>query len=153
MTFYKKTKIIFKKDKKLQTELTSVPSHYNFNQKEALNTGTDGSLSYNAKLFKDAKYFKKMVKKISQHWYPAIPAYAHYMGLIPSGEVKIAFILNRKGELVDYKLISDFNYKTITRSCIYAITHAAPFDPLPASVQGQTVLIPFTFQYINPRTH
>jgi outer membrane biosynthesis protein TonB len=126
-----------------------IPQDYEFNRAQALNIDSTGEVSFDTEKYQNTVYFRKMTDKIAEKWYPAIPGTAHRWGMIPSGEVEILFALNRKGEVLDYRIVKDYNYSSMTKAAEYAVTHAGPFDPLPDTVKDDVVIIPFIFKYIN----
>jgi len=126
-----------------------IPQDYEFERSLALNIDSNGEVSFDTEKYPDAGYFRKMTDKIAQKWYPAIPGTAHRWGMIPSGEVEVLFALNRRGEVVDYRIVKDYNYTSMTKAAEYAIAHAGPFDPLPDTIKDDMIVIPFIFKYIN----
>lgn len=128
-----------------------IPQNYEFDKSQALNIDSEGDVSFDTEKYPNAAYFRKMVDKIRDKWYVAIPGTAHRWGMIPSGEVEILFELNRQGEVVDYRIVRDFNYSSMTKAAEFAVTHAGPFDPLPDTIKDDSIVIPFVFKYINLR--
>jgi outer membrane biosynthesis protein TonB len=125
-----------------------LPEYYDFNQERAFRVDSDGSLSFDTRKYENADYFLRLVAKVSRRWHDAIPVTAHYMGLIPTGDVKIVLLIARDGTLLEHRVVQDFHYPSMTRAAEYAVTAAAPYEPLPDSVKEPAATIPIIFRYV-----
>ncbi len=128
-----------------------IPEYFEFNKEEALNLSSEGRISFDTKKFKNSEYFLKMMDKISGYWNNALPRMANYLGLIPSGDIEMLLMLDRDGNLLDYKIVKHFDYSSMINATIYAVTHATPFGKIPDDISGPTIIIPVTFKYISTR--
>lgn len=85
------------------------------------------------------EYIRKIQKKIRENWNP--PAGKN------SAKVKVLFRLNRKGELVSTKIVSNTGSKKLAKECIRTIRDSAPFSPVPNGLSGEFISVEFTFSY------
>lgn len=119
-----------------------------FDMERAFRMDLEGPPSLDTKRYEHADYFLRMAAKISRRWHDAIPLTAHAMGLIPTGEVRIIMLVGRDGRLLDYRVDRDFHYPSMTRAAVYAVTAAAPYEPFPAAIPDEALVIPVIFRYI-----
>lgn len=119
-----------------------------FDAERAFRMELDGPPALDTRRYEHADYFLRMAAKISRRWHDAIPLTAHSMGLIPTGEVRILLLVGRDGTLLDHRVERDFHYPSMTRAAVYAVTAAAPYEPLPADIPDEAIVIPVIFRYI-----
>ena len=140
------------KDYSIQFEKTEeglkIPKYFEFDKERAFSMELGGNLSFDTTKYENADYFLRMIKKISKLWHSAIPLTAHYMGLIPTGDVQIVVLISKDGSLLDYKIVKDFHYPSMTRAAEYAVKNSAPYEPFPESIKEEAIIIPIIFRYI-----
>ena len=133
-------------------------------RENALFYSSDGRFSFNTVKFKDFKYFKNMKDKIASNWYPPLmansivqgynplsgeyaPGYTRIMA-IPSQEVKMVFVLNKKGDIIHIQILDSLGNKPLNASCYDAIRLSKSFGPVPKDLfKGEVLVIPFIFGY------
>ncbi len=137
-------------------EMTRIPDKNSFTRRNAIFYSSDGRFSFNTLKFRDFKYFRKMKDKIASNWFPpdmsnvAIGGYAPgrtRIMAISSQEVKIYFIMNRKGDVVKVELVDSLGNQALDKSCIEAIKMSKNFGKVPDDITGEHVVIPFIFGY------
>ncbi len=141
-----------------------IPEFYRFKPQMALNLSNDNRpFSFNTIKYPDYKYFQNMKKKIQENWFRNMPAgglYLHdldsgfYPGLnrvisFKSGVTRIAFALDRQGKIRDIRIMEQHPSPIMTKSCYLAIADSKEFGPLPESVKGERLIIPFQFIYVS----
>ncbi len=141
-----------------------IPDKNDVTRENAIFYTSDGRFSFNTARFKDFKYFKNMKDKIASNWYPPLmansivqgynplsgdyaPGYTRIMA-IPSQEVKIVFVLNKKGDIIHIQLLDSLGNKPLNASCYDAIRLSKSFGPVPKDqLKGEVLVIPFIFGY------
>jgi hypothetical protein len=141
-----------------------IPDKNDVTRENAIFYTSDGRFSFNTARFKDFKYFKNMKDKIASNWYPPLmanslvqgynplsgdyaPGYTRIMA-IPSQEVKIVFVLNKKGDIIHIQLLDSLGNKPLNASCYDAIRLSKSFGPVPKDqLTGEVLVIPFIFGY------
>jgi TonB family protein len=138
-------------------EFTTIPDKYSFTKENAIFYSNDGTFSFNTLKFKPFKYFKEMKDKIADHWYPPLLANAMIYGYtpgrvrimaIPNQVVKLYFIMNRKGDVLDVKIVDSMGNKTLDTSCVDSIKNSRNFGKVPQEIEGEEILIRFVFIYV-----
>jgi hypothetical protein len=143
---------------------TLIPDKNDVSRENAIFYSSDGRFSFNTVKFKDFKYFKDMKDKIASNWYPPLMANAIINGYnpltgsytpgitrimaIPSQEVKIVFVLSRKGDIIHIEILDSLGNKPLNESCYDAIRLSKSFGPVPKDqLKGDVLVIPFIFGY------
>jgi hypothetical protein len=143
---------------------TLIPDKNDVNRENALFYSSDGRFSFNTVKFKDFKYFMDMKSKIASNWYPPLMANAIISGYnpfsgaytpgttrimaIPSQEVKMVFVLNKKGDIIHIQILDSLGQKPLNASCYDAIRLSKSFGPVPKDqLKGDVLVIPFIFGY------
>ena len=138
-------------------DFSTIPDRYNVTMQNSLFYTNEGHFSYNTKKFKNAKYFQSMKKKIASNWFPPmianaiIPGYAPgYMRIqaIQSQLVKLYFVMNRDGDVLDVKIVDSLRNPYLDASCVDAVKLSRSFGKVPADITGDKVIINFIFGYI-----
>ncbi len=145
-------------------EFTSIPDRYSFTKENAIFYSNDGTFSFNTLKFKPFKYFKEMKDKIANHWFPPLLANSVIYGYdpvtgsytpgrlrimaIPNQVVKLYFILNRNGDVLDVKIVESMGNNTIDSSCLDSIINSKNFGKVPPEIEGAEILIRFVFLYV-----
>jgi len=136
--------------------LSTIPDRNNITLQNALFYSNEGHFSYNTRLFKNAKYFTNMKKKIASNWYPpiianaVIPGYAPgYMRIqaIQSQFVKLYFVMDRSGEVLDVRIVDSMRHKVLDDSCVDAVKLSRNFGKVPDDIRGEKIVIRFIFGY------
>ncbi|HON16748.1 MAG TPA: TonB C-terminal domain-containing protein [Spirochaetota bacterium] len=134
----------------------AIPDRNNITMKNAIFYSNAGEFSFNTAKFKNFEYFKNMKDKIASNWYPPLLANVSLGGYapgnmrimaIPSQRVKIAFIMNRNGDVLRVELVDSLGNKPLDDSCIDAIKLSRNFGKVPDDIKGELILIPFIFGY------
>ena len=134
----------------------TIPDRDDITKKNAIYYSNSGLFSFNTAKFKDFEYFRKMKDRIANHWHPPLLANSSIGGwapgrtrimAIPSQYVKIAFVLNRQGDVVSVHLVDSLGNRPLDESCIDAIRNSKSFGPVPDSLKGRKIVIPFMFGY------
>jgi TonB family protein len=137
-------------------DLTAIPDRNNITFNNAIFYSNEGHFSFNTRMYKNAKYFMNMKKKIASNWYPPIianaiiPGYAPgYMRIqaIQSQYVKLYFIMDRDGNVLDTKIVDSLRHKVLDDSCLDAIRLSRTFGPVPEDIPGEKIIIRFIFGY------
>jgi TonB family protein len=145
-------------------EFTTLPDKYSFTKENAIFYSNDGTFSFNTLKFKPFKYFKEMKDKIAGNWFPPLLANVAIYGYdpvtgsytpgrlrimaIPNQVVKLYFILNRNGDVVDVNIVESMGNKTLDSSCLESIKNSRNFGKVPQEIEGEQILIRFVFIYV-----
>jgi TonB family protein len=141
----------------------AIPDKNNVTRKNAIYYSNEGMFSFNTAKFKNFEYFRRMKDKIASNWYPPAMANAVIRGYNPvtgayapgsmrimaiqSQQVKLYFIMNRQGDVVEVEILDSMGNKSLDGSCLDAIRYSKNFGPVPDDIKGDHVLIPFIFGY------
>ena len=146
-------------------EWNKIPDKRGINFDNALFfTNKDNTLRFNSMKYKNARYFNRMKNRIRQHWFPPISGSAlvpsrinpntnmYTPGItsvmtVPSQLVKLYFVLNRSGEVLEVKIVDSKGYQALDNSCIRSITQSKSFGPVPEDIPGERIVIKFIFGY------
>jgi hypothetical protein len=139
-----------------QQDRIQIPDKNGVTKENALYYSNSGMFSFNTAKFKNFHYFKNMKDRIASNWYPPLMANAILGGYAPgytrimaiqSQEVKLVFVLNRMGDVMDVVILDSLGNKTLDISCSEAIRMSKNFGKVPDDIQGDPVVIPFIFGY------
>jgi len=141
----------------------AIPDKNSVTRKNAIYYSNDGMFSFNTAKFKNFEYFRRMKDKIASNWYPPAMANAVIRGYNPvtgayapgsmrimaiqSQQVKLYFIMNRNGDVVEVNILDSMGNKSLDGSCLDAIRYSKNFGLVPDDIKGDQVLIPFIFGY------
>lgn len=147
-----------------KSDYTRIPDSYPYQKEFALSFDRLGSPIIPTKKYEHYDYFRKLVEKIRQHWYPPggtyhppigddffatnnfIPGYTRVQ-TYPSQEVQTIFMLNRQGDVIDVRIYSSLGYKSLDQSCLDAIRQSKNFGSPPKELlERGTLVIPFFFR-------
>lgn len=137
-------------------DFTAIPDRYNITFNNAIFYSNEGHFSFNTRMYKNAKYFIDMKRKIASNWFPPIianaiiPGYAPgYMRIqaIQSQYVKLYFIMDREGNVLEVNIVDSMRHKALDDSCIDAIKLSKNFGPVPDDIPGEKIIIRFIFGY------
>lgn len=143
------------------SQQTKIPANYRFQQDFLFRWDGSQALSIPRKQLAGYHYFKSMLRKIENSFYPpgggnfAYRDSRGYMireGIVP-GEVKVMFLLNDTGDVIDIKLVSSMGQKIVDTACLDSI-RGQNFGAVPAEVKenGMTFGINFIFpEFLNYR--
>lgn len=142
-----------------------IPVYYQFRDRFALSWDARGNPQIPTKNFEHYKYFRRMLDKIQQHWAPPggipyptygdeyhrmsyTPGYVRYTSF-PSQDIKVVFMLNQEGDVVDVKLWESLGYTSLDHSCTEAIIRARNFGPPPEELlENNALIVPIIFRII-----
>ncbi len=146
-------------------ERVAVPDKNDITMKNAIFYSNNGMFSYNTAKFKNFRYFKSMKDKIASNWnipgianmafggynpvtgsYSTARGWERYM-TIPSQRVKLYFTMNRKGDVLDVKVVDSLGNMQLNSSCVDAIRLSRNFGRVPDDIKGETIIIPFIFGF------
>lgn len=170
----KKTAIVRKRESKGNSggdyewgreQITRIPENYRFQYREALSWDRFGYPQIPSIRYKYFEFFKNMLDKIQSNWAPPggnpYPVYGDEYHSIqpvpgrvrfqtfPGQEIKIAFMLDPDGNVLDVRLISSLGYKSLDASCIEAIRRAGNFGKVPPDLlENGRLIIPMLFRII-----
>jgi len=86
-----------------------------------------------------AAYMAKVQRKITKKWHPPLSDY--------STKVVVNYIINKNGDLGNYYIAESSGNSRMDVSATKALEKAAPFPPLPAGFDEDSVDVKFTFDY------
>lgn len=148
------------------SERTRIPSNYRFRNEFALSWDRNGNPRIPTKRYEHYTYFRNMLDKIQAHWappggqpYPVFGDSYHSMSgyapgrtsfqSFPSQDVKLVFMLNEAGDVIDARIHSSLGYSSLDASCIAAIERSRNFGPPPSElIEKGTLIIPMVFRII-----
>ena len=87
-------------------------------------------------------YMTRMQDKIKSQWNPP----AQDM----NAQIVVKYRILRDGTLDSYGILSSSGSQVLDSAAIAALQSAAPFEPLPASFNRDSILVQFTFDYQKP---
>ncbi|MFA5518162.1 MAG: energy transducer TonB [Spirochaetota bacterium] len=141
----------------------TIPDKNSVTRQNAIYYSNDGMFSFNTAKFKNFEYFRQMKNKIASNWHPPAMANAIIRGYNPvtgayapgsmrimaiqSQQVKLYFIMDRNGDVLEVKILDSLGNKSLDSSCLDAIRYSNNFGPVPENIKGEQVLIPFIFGY------
>ncbi|RME87953.1 MAG: energy transducer TonB [Candidatus Hydrogenedentota bacterium] len=146
-------------------KVTRIPDNYRFQYREALSWDRFGYPQIPAIRYKYYEFFKNMLDKIQSNWAPPggipspiydddyhriqpVPGYVRFQ-TFPPQEIKVAFMLDEKGNVLDVRLISSLGYKSLDASCIEAIRRSRNFGKVPKDLlKNNRVIIPIIFRIL-----
>ncbi|MCS6984220.1 MAG: TonB C-terminal domain-containing protein [Leptospiraceae bacterium] len=161
----KETRDPEKKEKLIDKQEMRIPVYYEFRDRFALSWDARGKPQIPTKNFEHYHYFRRMLDKIQQHWappggipYPTFgdeyhrmsytPGYVRY-STFPPQDIKVVFMLNRDGDVVDVKLWESLGYKALDHSCTEAIVRSKNFGPPPEELlENDALIVPMIFRII-----
>ncbi len=88
-------------------------------------------------------YMKRMQDKIKSYWRPPIKD--------KNAQIVVKYRIRKDGTLDSYGILSSSGYQDLDSAAIEALRSAAPFEPLPASFNKESILVQFTFDYQKPK--
>ncbi len=135
-----------------QGEMTKIPFNYRFEQD--FRFAWDGSriISLPRKQLAGYYYFKNMIRKIESSFYAPGGGNIAYRdmagtvireGILP-GEVKVQFLLNELGDVIDVKLVSSQGQKIVESACVEAI-RGQNFGVVPPEVKENGLIYGINF--------
>lgn len=149
-----------------KSDYTRIPDNYPYQKEFALSFDRLGNPIIPTKKYEHYDYFRKLVEKIRQHWYPPGGSYHPPIGddffatsnftpgytrvqAFPSQEVQTIFMLNAKGDVIDVRIYSSLGYKSLDQSCLDAIRQAKNFGAPPQELlERGTLIVPFFFRIV-----
>lgn len=84
-------------------------------------------------------YLEKIQDKIKANWNPPKQR--------KTKRIKVRFSVDKKGNLLNPKIIKSSKNRNCDNSALNALIDSAPFEPLPAEYNENTIDIEFTFDY------
>ncbi len=103
--------------------------------------------------FSKTSFYKNMSEKIYKNWHPPQIMNNHNSDLkiepFPKENIKVVIVLNKKGDVIDVRIIESNGYPSVDDSCIDAIKFSKNFGILPKNMESNLTAIPFVFYY-NP---
>ena len=141
-------------------EMTKIPFNYRFEQDFLFRWDGSRVISIPRKQLAGYHYFKNMIRKIESSFYPPGGGNVAYRdmagvvireGILP-GEVKVQFLLNELGDVIDVKLVSSQGQKIVESACIESI-RGQNFGLVPPEVKenglifGINFIFPDIFRY------
>ncbi|PJZ69578.1 TonB-dependent receptor [Leptospira perolatii] len=135
--------------------LTKIPFNYRFEQDFLFRWDAGQSLSIPRKKLAGYEYFKRMLKQIENTFAP--PGGGNYgyrdgagtvirENIVP-GEVRVQFLLNDAGQVIDTKLVSSQGQKMVDRACLDTL-EGQNFGRVPEEVKAQGMI--FGIRFIFP---
>ena len=121
-----------KEDKKTEESISSKESIFSpkiTDNKVKLNEET---VDLDTKEFKYISYFLKIKRKIELVW--SYPQEAYSKGY--TGKVLVKMSLDKKGKLIDVKVLKSSGYKILDNEATKSIIEASPYAPFPESWEG-----------------
>jgi hypothetical protein len=146
------------------SDFTRIPDKLGFTRENSLFFSNSGSFSFNTKKYPHFRYFKAMMDKIGANWFPPMLANSVISGYdpitgtytpgrlrimaIPNQEVRLYFVLNRSGEVLDVQIVDSLGTETLDASCVDSIRMSREFGTIPEDIKGEKIIIPCVFLYI-----
>lgn len=140
-----------------------IPDRNSFSTQNSVFYSNNGTFSFNTKKFQPFGYFKKMKDKIASNWFPPLLANSIIAGFdpvtgsytpgrlrimaIPNQMVKLYFVMNRQGDVLEVAIVESMGNRPLDRSCLEAITNSKSFGKVPEEIEGDTIMIRFVFGY------
>ncbi len=144
------------------TQSASVMSRSSFSPRSAASQGSNemmdqknfsveelGDLTLNTYQWQWAPYVNAMRNKL-QHVWVTPPAY--YQLALISGYTVIRYAVNRRGQLVNYKVLKHVGHQSLKVSSVQAIESLFPFMPLPKDFPEEQLIITAKLIYPNLRS-
>jgi hypothetical protein len=131
---------------------TKIPANYRFQQDFLFRWDGSKALSIPRKQLAGYHYFKAMLRKIENNFYPPgggnfayrDPAgYVIREGILP-GEVKVVFMLNDSGDVVDISLAASPGQKIVDKACLDSI-RGQNFGVVPVEVKQNGLVFGINF--------
>lgn len=139
----------------------AIPDYFNFTPENSLYFSNDKRFSFNTVKFEQFDFFKNMKDKIAANWYPPLFANASLGGYnsftrtytpgqlriktIPNQAVKLIFVLDRNGDIVDLVVKEGAN-SVLKDSCVQSILAVKNFGKVPVEIlNGGYLIVPFVF--------
>lgn len=111
-------------------------------EKSNLSSPTGGASSMQSADF--GPYMKRMQDKIKANWRPPVKD--------RDAQIVVKYRILRDGTLDSYGILSSSGFQDLDSAAIDALRSAAPFEPIPASFDKESILVQFTFDYQKPKT-
>lgn len=145
-----------------------IPAYYDFRDKFALSWNRDGSPRIPTKDMKHYQYFRRMLNKIQNNWSPPggnpfLMSAQRYYGTtptpgqvryqpFPSQDIKVVFMLNSAGDVIDLQLHESHGYRSLDLACMDAVRASENFGEVPEELlENERLIIPLIFRIIvNP---
>jgi TonB family protein len=89
-------------------------------------------------------YMNQVINRVRVNWYTLIPEIAR---LGRKGRVVIIFTITKSGSIDDLRLVANSGTDPLDRAAMGSITASNPFARLPASFDGDRLVLQFTFLY------
>jgi hypothetical protein len=135
-------------------EMTKIPFNYRFEQDFLFRWDGSKVISLPRKQLAGYHYFKNMLRKIENSFYP--PGGGNYAyrdmagtvvreGILP-GEVKVQFLLNDIGDVIDVKLMAGQGQKIVENACIESI-RGQNFGVVPPEVRENGLIFGINFVF------
>ena len=148
---------------KIISELTKIPSSYDFNYEQIFSWNQDGEPQIPTFMYKYSQYFRNMGNKIRDSWAPPggtqTPVYDNnyhkggytpgYISIqkYPSQDIIITFMIDESGEVMDIQLVESNGFKSLNDSLIEAIQDAKNFGPPPNELlKNNRLILPWHFR-------
>lgn len=131
---------------------TKIPANYRFQQDFLFRWDGSRSISIPRKQLAGYHYFKNMLRKIENSFFPPGGGNFAYRdaagfvireGILP-GETKIVFMLNDAGDVIDVKQVSSQGQEIVDRACMDAI-RGQNFGPVPPEVKENGLIFGINF--------
>jgi hypothetical protein len=141
-----------KPSQELTGEMTKIPSNYRFQQDFLFRWDGSKVVSIPRKQLAGYHYFKNMLRKIESSFYPPGGgnfAYRDAAGLmiregILPGEVKVSFLLNDLGDVLDVRLDASRGQKIVDQACLDSI-RGQNFGKVPPEVKENGLVFGINF--------
>lgn len=141
-----------KKGNQATSQETKIPGNYRFKQDFMFRWTGDSAISIPTMKLAGFEYFKKMLKQIEGSFAPpgggnfAYRDAAGYMvreGIVP-GEIKVLFMLDDSGKVLDVVLKSSKGQKIVDNACLDAI-RGQNFGPVPEEIKKNGLIFGINF--------
>lgn len=150
---------------KSQPQNRKIPSYYQFRDRFALSWNMMGAPRIPSKDFKHFDYFRDMLNRIKSNWAPpggipypifgddyhsmsAAPGYTRFSSF-PNQDVKIIFMIDDKGNVLDAKIHKSLGYESLNQSLLDAVYVSGNFGKPPDElIKNGAVIIPVVFRII-----
>jgi len=131
---------------------SQIPANYRFQQDFLFRWDGSRSIVIPRKQLAGYHYFKNMLKKIENNFFPPGGGNFAYRdaagfvvreGILP-GESKVLFMLNDAGDVIDLKLVSSQGQEIVDRACLDSI-RGQNFGPVPPEVKENGMIFGINF--------
>jgi hypothetical protein len=107
-----------------------------------------GDYSFSTRAWDYEPYWLYMRERLYANWHPPA-AYKDY-GIINGGWTLVRATLDRRGRLIDARILGENGHQSLHPASLAAMLGAAPFRPLPGNFPEDSLVVTVRFIYLPP---